>query len=146
MHYKIKTILKTIYISSIISTLLLCIGCKKDQPLEPTPTTPSEEIVGVWKWVISCGGFAGTCYTPETAGYTRTVRVTQDSLWIEYHNDTVFAQVKFHIHNQSDSSKVISFDAYFYDEKRIAFRGPDTLRLIGFCCDNFDDTFSRIKN
>ena len=44
-------------------------------------------LVGTWEWV---GGSGGTgWYSPEIAGYTRTVIFTPDSIYREYRDDSI---------------------------------------------------------
>ncbi len=69
--------------------VLLIIGCQD----ETGPTNP--QIVGVWSWIESVGGFFGRRLTPQTEGYTLKIRITLSGTYTHYKNNAVEKQARY---------------------------------------------------
>jgi hypothetical protein len=78
-------------ILSFIVILSAFIGCEKEKP-----PVYSSSLIGKWSWLSTCGGIAGTCYTPKTTQTNINLIFTKDSICYTYRNDTLRYTVRIH--------------------------------------------------
>lgn len=88
--HKVKFLSHTV----LISFSLLIIGCSKEK-IEDTPTTNFHPIVGEWNWIKTIVTSSQQLKTPETEGYTRTLKFKNDSTVEKYQNNNFISSQSF---------------------------------------------------
>jgi hypothetical protein len=144
-------------INGIIPILVLSIvimACsKKSDSIEPS--TKENGIFGMWTWIKTISQETGLVFTPESTGFTKLYRFTQDSVFTAWQNDSLIFQGSFSITRNSsfiitaDSGDIIEInDGWFQDGNKwvLYWIHQDTLQLIGQCFDCSDQIFARIQN
>ena len=75
----------------VMLTGLVVLGSALACGFGTTEPDVQEDIVGVWAWISSTGGIAGTTRTPTTEGFTQTLRIT--AVWVLVHQTTRHARL-----------------------------------------------------
>jgi hypothetical protein len=104
-----------------------------------------DEIVGVWDWEESSGGFASTTITPESAGYTMTLEFTASGD-VEMIREDVVASSGYRIVLTDDgNAERIEYDVSLlgFETQEVTFVGG-RLVLTDPCCDGFTYRFARV--
>jgi hypothetical protein len=83
----------------IILTLMISCNKKNDDPII---VTSIDQIVGVWKWESTCGGFTNTCGYSSSSHYAQ-IEFAADAQFIETHNDTVYFAAHYVIQKSDDN-------------------------------------------
>ena len=130
-------------ITAIISLMPFVCSDNSDSLKAPDNTG----LVGYWEWVITTGGIANITLTPDSTGYTRTIVITSDSMYLRYRNDTLRWESSFTVDKREwivnhDSLNAIIISGsedlifWFSDEK-------DSLYLHSNVVDGFSHTYVR---
>ena len=92
--------MKLLSILSICLVLTL-ISCDKedDIPRICDDTT----LIGTWIWINTTGGVSGAFITPENAGFTEKLEVSE-SLWRRYRNDSLVFETPYTLDWYQDST------------------------------------------
>ena len=126
--------------------LLLALAWLALAPACSNPGGPdARQIYGSWDWLRSCGGIAGHCETPATAGYTERFVFETPGGYRRYRNDVVIERGTFAVSLTPDSSL---FEVSFNSGARVQtaeFPGAGLLTLHDGCCDRFDHEFMRTE-
>ncbi len=110
------------------------------------PDDAAARLVGVWVWVESTGGIAGTTVTPDDAGYEMrlefgadgTVRLTRDG------QEDATTTYRVDPSPGDDTVRVVYTEPVLgVATQEVRFEGDDTLLLVDPCCDGFTYRFRR---
>lgn len=110
-----------------------------------------DRLFGEWRWLRSVGGIAGEVRTPESEGFTRTVRFLQPDR-VEFLQDgTLEAATRFDLRpgrddvDPPDVVRIVYRDPVpgGFQEQYVSFAEPDGLVLTDLCCDGFESTYVR---
>jgi hypothetical protein len=114
-----------------------------------------EDLLGKWDWYWSSGGFTGFCSSPEAAGYTKTLYLSDHSNLIDsdslefflFKNDSLVNSGTFHL-GFDDSlwlvpPAVIQFDSLEYSLAFGRLTNYNDLNFIAPCCDQCNHHFRR---
>ena len=124
-------------------------GCTSD----PTGSQeqPPESLFGTWVWITAIGGIAGATLTPESTGFTRTIRFTPPNRVELFRNgeserDTTFEVIPLVGNGVTGSSFELRFGQPLMDfaTQRIDFTEEGRLVLTDPCCDGFSYEWRRI--
>lgn len=132
-------------IKSIMILILLFSSCD-DNGIDALHR--SNGLIGEWKWLESCGGFAGQCHTPESTGDTKTIEFTADSTYRMILNDSLILESPFHIQKSKSIYSEDSTEVIIYDKHSIrqSFSiNNDSLILNDEVYDGFQNFYKRIK-
>jgi len=133
------------YIALIISILVLA-SCTKENTI---PSTGPSKLAGKWNWVYSCGGLAGTTYTPKTEKKTVMIEYDTNFTYRYYENDTLKHESQYHIIKDrsifSRDSSLIIVNNLSSMRQSYAILSNDTLILRDECYDCFEHLYTRIK-
>ena len=97
------------------------------------PSANGVHILGNWDWIQSTGGFTGHTITPQTEGYTKSLRITNVT-FSEYQGDSLIFESRY----------VYLKDTLFGEPEYIDFETGGALgveftegkmKLIEFCSD-----------
>lgn len=142
-----KTIIQNIFLCFTISVFI--ISCEHSTSTQ----IDNEQLHGSWQWVKTEGGFTGTGgpnSTPEAAGYTARTIFKPESVAQFFRNDTLINQSNYSIIKDTSHSQVINLlhlaENENYLDRRIYFRGNDSLILSDNVIDGFYVFYIRIKN
>jgi hypothetical protein len=132
--------MKTMLTSLVVMGSALACGFGATEP------EVQEDIVGVWVWVSSTGGIAGTTRTPATEGFTQTLRIAADGE-VELFRDGV-SEVRtsytFFVGPEGSSTHLAFAEPLFdFDSAIVGVTPGDTLVLIDPCCDGFERRWVR---
>ncbi|MFQ5453698.1 MAG: hypothetical protein ACE5D6_05880 [Candidatus Zixiibacteriota bacterium] len=130
--------------SGLLLTLLVLTHCGE----RPNDPNEGKSLMGSWHWVKSCGGLNGNCITPDSVGYDKLVIISQDSIYSEYHDDSLIIQKKFTVEKREWIVNHTMMDALlidsWYTDMIIIFYSNDTLTLNENCSDCFDHTYVKL--
>ncbi|MEW6050104.1 MAG: hypothetical protein AB1644_03460 [Candidatus Zixiibacteriota bacterium] len=118
---------------------------------EDKGTQPKDHpIVGNWRWVSSCGGFAYNCTWADSTGKFRGVTFERNGRYSEW-GDVVFPLAsRYHIVRRPRWSPSDSADFVLIDNRSpdmyIEKLTKDTLVLSEYCLDCFGHTYVRLGN
>ena len=128
---------------TLVFTVLL--SCTKETA---DASKNSTALVGQWSWTRSSGGFTGSTITPASTGVKKRIEFTSDSIYKEYHNDTLKIICRFYIlkaksiFNQN-TTNIISYGDY--GVKQSFSISQDTLILNDEVYDGYGHVYKRIK-
>lgn len=103
-------------------------------------STQVKLLYGVWDWIRSSGGFAGTTITPVTQGYSISLRITPDTVF-EYRDDSLIYSgllVIRYVRSIYNGNFVMSINSF-----GIFNINADTLYVCDNIYDGFCHTYSR---
>jgi hypothetical protein len=110
-----------------------------------------EGIYGTWDWIRAVGGIAGREITPESEGYTMTVRFLDDNVAELERDGQLQVRTRFVLLLGEGFGGEVAPDLIRYDspllgweEQSIGLDGADRLILIDDCCDGFTYEFMRV--
>ncbi|MEE8404336.1 MAG: hypothetical protein V3S17_02985 [candidate division Zixibacteria bacterium] len=133
--------MKSSIISLIFLLSILLMSCN-DKPTEKV-----SPIRGNWRWVQSCGGFAGTCIYADSVNYSRRLSFDYNSNFTEYLNDSLMFAGKYRIVRKlvwgTDTSDVIVIDDYPF-ELIIDYIRNDSLSVSEICFDCFVSIYVKL--
>jgi hypothetical protein len=93
-------------ISILILVTLVC-SCQKTDDCDPN----SPSLIGSWTWIKSVGGIGGSTFTPAITGEKITIKISADSIYREYLNNSLITESKFRLAYKSQESKpYLKFD------------------------------------
>jgi hypothetical protein len=119
-----------------LACLALLSSCSS--PVEPIP----DSLFGAWEWVRAEGGIAGVTITPESEGFTMTLRITRPDRIEWFRNGEVEVATRFELIPASGTD--FPFPARLRYEEPVLGREEQELRLSDDelvlsdpCCDGF---------
>lgn len=141
MKYFHKAVPRRKYIFSLVVSLLGGVSCSD-------PSGPSaQEIIGVWNWIESVGGFAGTRMTPEMIGRTEKLVFGLKGAYERYANGKLEARGRYWVERKRLASGVevdmLKTDGRSFDAI-VTFSSRDTLILNEYCMDCWKKTYVRV--
>lgn len=132
--------------SGFLVALLALLQCSRS-PNEPDA---SNLLIGSWRWVESCGGFAGRCLTPDSAGYEKLIIFSSDSMYYEYGDDSLVWEKRFSVEKREWIANHDTLEAMLIDgwhiEMIINFSGANRLWLDENCYDCFGHLYVRLDS
>lgn len=122
-------------ILSIVLIIVLLISCKKID----VPNPEMQNLFGEWEWIGSGGGEAFQLLTPESEGYDKVLKLTDNGIYKLYKNNLRIEKNRYKIKKNTsmvfrDLEYQITFQQSIINKKNpseliIQFRGNDTLIL-----------------
>jgi hypothetical protein len=138
--------MKVTLVLLVLSSVILA-SCEKEEDLYAL--NPTLTIVGNWEWQSSCGGFAGTCYTPASTDSYSTIEFTADSVVNVYLYDSLTLQSKFSIVHEvstitGDSAALLVYEDVSF-KKLFTIKADGSLLLVDECADCFSSEYKRLR-
>lgn len=104
----------------------------------------SVDLLGLWDWTSTSGGFAGTITTPESTGSSRSLEFTETMLRV-YENGTLVSEGTYRIETRlsilfDEPREILVQDVGF---QQIIEVSSSQLLLIGDCTDCFSSEYRR---
>ena len=112
---------------------------------EPVGSIP-DRFMGSWRWLMSCGGFAGQCFGPDSGGIAHRLNLKETGDFEVLVADTIWEAGTFSIVLEN-AGYMIRYEpnrGLWYGRHWIRLSGPDTLMLDDGCCDLFSHTYARM--
>ena len=92
---------------SILVLVTLVFSCQKTDDCDPN----SPSLIGNWNWTKSVGGIGGGTFTPAITGENIKIKISADSIYREYHNNSLITASKFSLaYKSQDSRPYLKFD------------------------------------
>jgi len=138
-----------ICVGAVVLVFLHLLACSKTSPTQ----VETDSIYGQWAWQFSIGGISGRdTLTPTRVGFTRRVQFSQDGLFQEFRNDSLFGISQFTITRERtifspDSLQVIHFqDSVRFQAQVLWTVSRDSLVLGDIHVEPYGHYFTRISD
>ena len=123
-----------------LGCLALLSNCSS--PVEPIP----DSLFGAWEWVRAEGGIAGVTITPESEGFTMTLRITRPDRIEWSRNGELEVATRFELLPASGTDfpfpPRLRYDEPILGQEEQELRlSEDELVLTDPCCDGFSYTW-----
>jgi hypothetical protein len=119
-----------------LACLALLSSCAS--PVEPIP----DSLFGTWEWVRAEGGIAGVTITPESEGFTMTLRITRPDRIEWFRNGELEVATRFELLPASGTDfpfppRLRYDEPILGQEEQELTLSDDELVLSDPCCDGF---------
>jgi hypothetical protein len=94
---------------SILILVTLVFSCQKTDDCDPN----SPSLIGNWTWTKSVGGIGGGTFTPAITGDNIKIKISTDSIYREYLNNSLITESKFKLaYRNQESRPYLKFDGF----------------------------------
>ena len=125
----------------VIFGILISPGCKKSESLE------FSQLYYTWEWVRSNGGIGGVVMTPDSEGYTQSVKFEENGTYTRYRNDTIVSSGTYTITRAQSLLDQQEYDMVTFDDgspsQAITMLSDNALTLREDCFDCFTHVYLR---
>jgi hypothetical protein len=131
----------------LVMTLLCVSVCLTLSCSDNATGTSAPSLIGEWNWVESCGGIAGTCYSPKTVGHKRSLEFRAGWVYFEFEDDVLVYSGTYRLDHLDRTVFDKSIDALIMSgrpcEQLLVTLTGEELELVDNCSDGFASRYRR---